>query len=74
MIVRISQGLGNQMFQYAFAKALEQEEGIRHLKLDLCAYSNSKVPHNGYELERIFKFRRIIASPAASGSSVAKGF
>lgn len=63
MIVRISQGLGNQMFQYAFAKALEQEEGIRHLKLDLCAYSNSKVPHNGYELERIFQIQEDYCQP-----------
>ena len=32
-VVRISDGLGNQMFQYAFAYALEQKTGIE-VRLD----------------------------------------
>lgn len=56
MVVRITGGLGNQMFQYAFGKALEQTMRIRSLQLDIssCLLQDE---HNGYELERLFQIQ-----------------
>ncbi|QOD61748.1 alpha-1,2-fucosyltransferase [Polaribacter haliotis] len=47
IIVRILGGLGNQMFQYAYAKALEQK-GF-DVKLDISGFKNYKL-HGGYHL------------------------
>lgn len=44
-------GLGNQMFQYAFALALRDQGKI--VKLDTSIYNFLKM-HNGYELDRVF--------------------
>ena len=46
VIVKIIGGLGNQMFQYAYAKSLE----IRgfDVKLDLSGFKNYKL-HGGYQ-------------------------
>lgn len=49
--VIISGGLGNQMFQYAFALAL-RHKGYK-VKIDISLYNSVKM-HNGYELSRIF--------------------
>lgn len=49
--VIISGGLGNQMFQYAFALAL-RSKGY-DVKIDISLYNRVKM-HNGYELRRIF--------------------
>jgi len=51
-IVKVLGGLGNQMFQYAFAKELEARSGERAL-LDLSRYEDYAL-HNGFELERLF--------------------
>ena len=57
-IVRITGGLGNQMFQYAFALWLSSKG--HSIKLDTTFYdlrvSESKVDqfHNGFELDRVF--------------------
>ena len=51
-IVKINGGLGNQMFQYAFAKSLESETGDE-VYLDKSAYDKNLI-HTGFELERIF--------------------
>ena len=49
VIVKILGGLGNQMFQYAYAKSLE----IRgfDVKLDLSGFKNYKL-HGGYQLDK----------------------
>lgn len=58
-IVRIAGGLGNQMFQYAFLRSLEKHYGetvladIRHF--------DSKIMHNGFELQDIFNIDCAIA-------------
>lgn len=51
IIVKIIGGLGNQMLQYAFYKALINS-GIE-AKIDISGFKNYKA-HNGYELERVF--------------------
>lgn len=47
----ISGGLGNQMFQYAFALALREK--YDNVILDISLYNYARM-HNGYELERVF--------------------
>jgi hypothetical protein len=53
-IIRILGGLGNQMFQYAFYKAMEKR--FPNVKADLTGFKDYKL-HNGFELERIFGIR-----------------
>ena len=48
IIVKIIGGLGNQMFQYAFAKALEKRGN--NVKIDISTYDNYKL-HGGYQLD-----------------------
>lgn len=51
IVVRISGGLGNQMFQYAFARALQS----RGQQVTLHWHTHhSKSAHNGFELHRVF--------------------
>ena len=58
-IVKISGGLGNQMFQYAFAQALKAA-GNADVKLDLGTYraksdyNGIDLVHNGFELADLF--------------------
>lgn len=49
IVVRILGGLGNQMFQYAYAKALEQQ-GF-DVQLDVSAFKKYKL-HGGYQLDK----------------------
>lgn len=49
IIVRIIGGLGNQMFQYAYAKSL-QEKGYR-VKIDTSKFKRYKL-HGGYQLDK----------------------
>lgn len=51
-IVKITGGLGNQMFQYAFARALEERTG-EAVYVDRAGFARYRL-HNGYELERVF--------------------
>jgi hypothetical protein len=51
-VVKIYGGLGNQMFQYAFARALAARTGDE-VYLDSSALDSDAV-HNGYELGRVF--------------------
>lgn len=53
-IIRILGGLGNQMFQYAFYKAMEKR--FPNVKADLTGFKGYDL-HNGFELERIFDIR-----------------
>ena len=50
-IFQIQGGLGNQMFQYAFALAYEKKHKIK-LALD---YQECASQHNGWEVEKIFQ-------------------
>ena len=50
-VVRFQSGLGNQMFQYAFYKSLQ--ESFDDVKADL-SHIKKQNCHNGYELENIF--------------------
>ena len=59
-IVKISGGLGNQMFQYAFARALEEQSG-EPVELDLTTYEYLPA-HNGFELDKIFPVKFTEAS------------
>lgn len=52
-IVNILGGLGNQMFQYAFAIALQNEYPDAVVKLNKSCFHGYKL-HNGYELDKIF--------------------
>lgn len=49
VIVRIIGGLGNQMFQYAYAKSL-QERGYK-VKIDISKFKKYKL-HGGYQLDK----------------------
>lgn len=49
IIVKIIGGLGNQMFQYAYAKALEQKG--YEVKIDTLAFKTYKL-HGGYQLDK----------------------
>jgi hypothetical protein len=53
-IVKVNGGLGNQMFQYGFALALDRLYG--NVKLDL-GWIKDENAHNGYELDRHFRLR-----------------
>jgi hypothetical protein len=52
IIANINGGLGNQMFQYANAKALAMRKGVDFL-VDVSLYEK-KMMHQGFELGRIF--------------------
>ena len=60
-IVQINSGLGNQLFQYAFSRALQQQQP--DTLLDISQYQYRPV-HNGYELERLFCIHARYASAA----------
>lgn len=49
VIVKIVGGLGNQMFQYAYAKALQQKG--YEVKIDISAFETYKL-HGGYQLDK----------------------
>ena len=54
MIVRVTGGLGNQMFQYALGYVLSKKYPQREVKIDATWYRQMEV-HNGFELQRIFE-------------------
>jgi hypothetical protein len=58
-IVKLNGGLGNQMFQYAFALALEHRYG--GVKLDL-GWIRRAQAHNGFELDRHFRIKLPVCS------------
>jgi len=49
IIIKINGGLGNQMFQYAYAKAMEQKG--YDVKIDITAFERYKL-HGGYQLDK----------------------
>ena len=54
-IVNIIGGLGNQMFQCAFAIALREANQGEQVKLDI-SHFNGYGLHNGFEVKRLFDF------------------
>lgn len=52
-IVNIIGGIGNQMFQYAFALALKEKFPNDQIKLDISHFKGYSL-HNGFEIERNF--------------------
>jgi len=62
IVVRIFGGLGNQLFQYAYAKSLAAKG--YDVKIDIAAFKNYKL-HGGYQLHE-FKIDLKTASPAES--------
>jgi hypothetical protein len=66
-IVKIYGGLGNQMFQYAFSRALEKAVGGREeLRYD-CSACDADATHNGLELEKVFGLELARASEDECG-------
>lgn len=62
IITAILGGLGNQMFQYAAARALAVSRA-QPLRLDLAAFDGYKL-HNGFELDRVFMIDSAVANTA----------
>lgn len=60
-IVNIIGGLGNQMFQCAFAIALRESNQGEQVKLDI-SHFNGYGLHNGFEVKRLFDFPLDIAT------------
>lgn len=58
-IIRITSGLGNQMFQYAFFCALREISS--DTKMDISEFKHRK-HHYGYELEKIFNIVPVYAT------------
>ncbi len=52
-IVNIIGGLGNQLFQYAFATALQQKFPQEEIKLNLSCFNGYPL-HQGFELDKLF--------------------
>ncbi|MFJ7565835.1 alpha-1,2-fucosyltransferase [Herminiimonas sp. NPDC097707] len=61
IIAKIIGGLGNQMFQYASARAQAIKKNSQ-LCLDISGFSNYKL-HQGFELQRLFNLPYEIATP-----------
>ena len=55
-VVGFGDGLGNQMFQYAFYKAIKRNYINNIVKMDIC-YIYGPPMHNGYELDDIFSIK-----------------
>ena len=67
--VRVSGGIGNQMFQYAFAKALKS----RGANVSLHWHPHhSKSSHNGFELDRVFQVQLSNTIPLVSQSLLSR--
>lgn len=54
IVLRITSGLGNQMFQYAFYTLLKEKYSDTEVVCDT-TWFNSNFEHRSYELEKIFK-------------------
>jgi Glycosyl transferase family 11 len=66
IIVEVTGGLGNQMFQYALGKSVSTKLNVP-LQLDVSGFERYEL-HNGFELERIF----CIKTDYATNESVRK--
>lgn len=66
-VVNIIGGLGNQMFQYAFAICLKEKNPNEDVLLDLSHFRGYGL-HNGYEIARVFGQKL----PTANGRQIAQ--
>lgn len=66
-IIRIIGGIGNQMFQYAFALSLQKHFPTEIVLIDTSLF-NGYALHNGYELGRVFG----VDLPIATGKDIRK--
>lgn len=65
IVIRLTGGLGNQMFQYAFGRATANRLGVE-MRLDL---SDSTLSiHQGYELKRVFGVEAKVATESEMDS------
>lgn len=60
-IVNIIGGLGNQMFQYAFAYSLSLKHPEEQVLIDTSLFNGYKL-HNGFEIDRVFGCKLPIAT------------
>lgn len=61
-IVNIAGGLGNQMFQYAFALGLQVHFKNEPVKIDISTFKGLKIARE-YELEDVFDIKLPVATP-----------
>lgn len=78
IVVRITNGLGNQMYQYALLLSLKKIYKDIDIKIDTNHYERVK-SHTGYSLDRIFGIKECVASEEEcrkvySGCRYYKGF
>lgn len=57
MVVCFGDGLGNQMFQYAFFYSLKKKYPSSYIKMDI-NYIYGPAMHNGFELDSVFGIKR----------------
>ena len=57
LVVSFGDGLGNQMFQYAFYKELIYKYSQNRVYADICNFYGSVNNHNGYELDKVFNIQ-----------------
>ena len=57
IVVRISHGLGNQMYQYALLLSLKKIYKDIDIKIDTNHYEKDK-SHTGYILDKVFGIKR----------------
>ena len=78
IIVRITSGLGNQMYRYALLLSLKKIYKDIDIKIDTNSYENDK-SHTGYILDELFGIKECVASEEEcrkvySGCRYYKGF
>lgn len=60
-IVNIVGGIGNQMFQYAFALSLKQKFPFEEIMIDISHFNQYNL-HNGFEIHKVFRNELKIAT------------
>ena len=71
IIVRVSSGLGNQMYQYALLCSLKKIYKDVEIKIDINDYKRNKL-HTGYILDKIFEIKEEIANEEECSEAYSK--